>query len=82
VETSEGRFIAWGWYDEKSHIPLHLLSWDEADVIDDLWWEDRIRMPWCGAPASSGQTYDNHHVPDHLSEADMLPDWSLMCMAR
>ena len=35
VYTSDNRFIAWGWYDEKSHIVLHLLSWDEEVKADD-----------------------------------------------
>ena len=29
IESSKGSFIAYGWYDEKSHILLHLLSWDK-----------------------------------------------------
>ena len=33
VFTSDGRFIAHGWYDEKSHIILHLLSWDEDETM-------------------------------------------------
>lgn len=37
VYTSDGRFIAWGWYDERSHIVLHLLSWDEEVRADDEW---------------------------------------------
>jgi len=42
VVSAEGRFIAWGWYDEKSHIPLRLLSWNEADTIDDAWFKRTI----------------------------------------
>ncbi|MFA5447448.1 MAG: class I SAM-dependent rRNA methyltransferase [Sphaerochaeta sp.] len=37
VQTDSGHFIAWGWYDEKSHIPLRLLSWIEEEVVDDQW---------------------------------------------
>lgn len=40
--TEEGTFIAWGWYDPKSHIPLHLLSWDEQTGIDNRWWAQTI----------------------------------------
>lgn len=43
VVTNEGRFIAWGWYDEKSHIELRLLSWDEKDVVDEAWWRKKVR---------------------------------------
>ena len=34
VYSYDGTFIAKGWYDEKSHIVLHLLSWDEDEVTD------------------------------------------------
>lgn len=43
VETTEGRFIAWGWYDKDSHIQLHLLSWREACTINDQWWRKMFR---------------------------------------
>ena len=26
VVASNGRFLAWGWFDEQSHIPLRLLA--------------------------------------------------------
>ncbi|NCC64519.1 MAG: class I SAM-dependent rRNA methyltransferase [Spirochaetia bacterium] len=42
VETSDGTFIAWGWYDGESHIPLRLLCWDEKKIIDDTWWGQTI----------------------------------------
>jgi len=35
VYTSSGRFIAKGWYDEKSHIVLHLLTWDRDERVGD-----------------------------------------------
>ncbi len=43
VETSIGRFIAYGWYDALSHISLHLLSWDEKTLPDAKWWFRTIR---------------------------------------
>ncbi len=33
VYTEEGRFIAKGYYDEKSHIILRLLSWDKDEEV-------------------------------------------------
>ena len=39
VYASDGRFIAQGWYDEKSHIILHLISWLKDRRMD----EDFIR---------------------------------------
>ncbi|MBQ0071591.1 MAG: class I SAM-dependent rRNA methyltransferase [Spirochaetales bacterium] len=35
VYSAEGTFIAKGWYDEKSHIILHLLTWDADEAVDD-----------------------------------------------
>ena len=43
VLTSEGRFIAWGYYDPQSHIQLRLLSWNEDDCPDEQWWERAVR---------------------------------------
>ena len=39
VLSHDGSFIAYGYYDEKSHIILHLISWNEDEVLD----EDHIR---------------------------------------
>ena len=35
VISSNGLFVAYGWYDEKSHIILHLLSWNSNVVPDE-----------------------------------------------
>ena len=35
VISYDDSFIAYGWYDSKSHIVLHLLSWDEKDEAGD-----------------------------------------------
>ena len=43
VVSYDGRFIAWGWYDKDSHIPLRLLSWKEDDMPDSSWWERSVR---------------------------------------
>ena len=43
VENSSGNFIAYGWYDHLSHIPIRLLSWDEAVVPDALWWQETMK---------------------------------------
>lgn len=43
VVSYDGRFIAWGWYDKDSHIPLRLLSWKEDDMPDSAWWERSVR---------------------------------------
>ena len=38
VEDSSGNFIAYGWSDALSHIPIRLLSWDVAIIPDQNWW--------------------------------------------
>lgn len=35
VCSSSGAFVAYGYYDEKSHIILHLLSWQKDIIPDD-----------------------------------------------
>lgn len=42
VETSAGEFIAYGWYDPQSHIPIHLMSWDQQIFPDISWWVQTI----------------------------------------
>ncbi|AEV30709.1 putative SAM-dependent methyltransferase [Sphaerochaeta pleomorpha str. Grapes] len=74
VLTEEGKFIAWGWYDKESHIPLHLLSWNEKDHIDDYWWAETIkksvlrRSSFFQDKASPNTTFRII-----FGEADMLP---------
>ena len=43
VLASDGRFIAWGYYDRESHIQLRLLSWDENTFPDEAWWRAAVR---------------------------------------
>lgn len=42
VYTHSGAFIAKGWYDEKSHIVLHLLTWDKEEITDDEFVENLV----------------------------------------
>ncbi len=42
VLDSNNNFIAYGYYDKLSHIPIHLLSWKENDVISNSWWELKV----------------------------------------
>jgi 23S rRNA (cytosine1962-C5)-methyltransferase len=43
VVDASGRFIAYGWHDRASHIPLRLLSWDEQVVPDHTWWAGMLK---------------------------------------
>ncbi|MGD1823346.1 MAG: class I SAM-dependent rRNA methyltransferase [Pleomorphochaeta sp.] len=42
VLDSNNNFIAYGYYDKLSHIPIHLLSWKENEVISTSWWKDKV----------------------------------------
>ena len=42
LEDARGNFIAYGWYDQLSHIPIRLLSWDKAVFPDVTWWADTL----------------------------------------
>ena len=43
VYNNEGNFIAKGWYDEKSHIILHLLTWDSEEETDNKFVEKLVK---------------------------------------
>lgn len=72
--TQDGTFIAWGWYDPKSHIPLRLLSWKEEQEVDQRWWAKTIaesvlrRSPFFRDKSSPTTTFRII-----FGEADMLP---------
>ena len=34
--SADGSFIAYGWYDGKSHIPLRLMSWEKSDEMGEM----------------------------------------------
>ena len=74
VETSDATFIAWGWYDKESHIPLRLLSWDEQRTIDERWWRETIAASVLRRKAffadKAGSTTTFRIV---FGEADFLP---------
>lgn len=82
VVASDGRFLAWGWFDEQSHIPLRLLSWDEDCKPDYDWWRLMVRQ--------SVQRRSSFFVPDSPTntfriihgEADFLPGVAADVYAR
>ncbi len=82
VETSAGRFIAWGFYDPESHIQLRLASWDEKEVPDGAWWEKMTRLSVLRrknffVPSSDTNTFRLIH-----GEADFLPGVTADVYAR
>lgn len=73
VRSHEGRFLAWGWFDLQSHIPLRLLSWEEDDRPDYNWWRRMVRRAVYRrssffVPGSPTTTFRLIH-----GEADFLP---------
>jgi len=43
VVASDGRFLARGMVNTRSQIVLRLLTWDEAELVDAAFWENRLR---------------------------------------
>lgn len=43
ARDAEGHFIAKGWYDEKSHIVLHLLTWQEEEIPNEGWIAKKVK---------------------------------------
>ena len=74
VESFDHRFIAWGWYDGKSHIPLRLLSWDETETIDDGWFKKTIAQSVMSrAPFFADKQGGTTTFRIIYGEADFLP---------
>lgn len=72
--THDGSFIAWGWYDPKSHIPLRLLSWDETQEVDEAWWVKTITASVLRrSPFFRDKSTPTTAFRILFSEADMLP---------
>ncbi|MBI9095600.1 MAG: class I SAM-dependent rRNA methyltransferase [Sphaerochaeta sp.] len=72
--TQDGSFIAWGWYDPKSHIPLRLLSWNEEQEVDDKWWAKTIAASVLRrSPFFMDKTTPTTTFRIIFGEADMLP---------
>jgi 23S rRNA (cytosine1962-C5)-methyltransferase len=42
VRDAHGQFLAYGYLNTKSQIVVRLLSWDQANLIDDAFWQRRI----------------------------------------
>ncbi len=69
VRAADGRFVAWGWYDERAHTPVRLLSWDESTEPDDAWLARAVRAAVARRPATAPE----EAVRLVFGEADGLP---------
>jgi len=43
LRTRRGDFLARGYWNSQSAIRLHLLTWDEQEMIDEAFWRGRLR---------------------------------------
>ena len=82
VLDSEGNFIAYGYYDEKSHIVLHLLTWDEKEKPSEDWIREKIRQ----AVLRRKNFFSNASCTNCFrivhGEADFLPGLAADCYAK
>lgn len=69
--TCEGKFIAYGWYDPLSHIPLRLVSWDENNEPDEEFFPSMVKEA-IARRANLGLKDTDCYRLVH-GEADMLP---------
>lgn len=48
VETADGRFVAWAFFNPASKTSLRLVEWDEKKRVDDRWWREKIGLSIAG----------------------------------
>lgn len=72
VVSSDNRFVAWGYYDQDSHIWLRLLSWKENETVDEQWWRDKIRQSVLRRKSFFVPSSDTNVFRIIHGEADML----------
>lgn len=81
VYSSSGSFIAKGWYDEKSHIVLHLLTWDRNEITDEEFVSslvtDAVRRRLMFFNMEDNNCFRLIH-----GEADFIPGLAADCYAR
>lgn len=46
VCNSEGKFLAYGYYNEDSKIRVRLIEWEKDQVIDEEWWANKIKKAY------------------------------------
>lgn len=72
VCNSEGKFLAYGYYNEDSKIRVRLLEWDENVEINEDWWEQKIIKAY----QLRKERVENEHTNAYrliFSEGDGLP---------
>ncbi len=72
VYSAGNDFLAYGYYNNQSRVAVRLLEWDEAQSIDEAWYEQKIKA----AIESRGHLLKNKETNAYrliFSEADFLP---------
>lgn len=73
VVDYNNNFIAQGYYDKLSHIPIHLLSWNKNDVIDNSWWQNKVKEAILRRKEIMINTNNTNAFRLIFSEADFIP---------
>lgn len=72
VCNSEGKFLAYGYYNNDSKIRVRLLEWDENVEINEEWWKEKIEKAYALRKNRVESAFnDSYRVI--FSEADALP---------
>lgn len=72
VCNSEGKFLAYGYYNEDSKIRVRLLEWNKEQIINEEWWATKIK----NAYALRKEKVESEHTNAYrviFSEGDSLP---------
>lgn len=72
VINAKSDFLAYGYYNDQSRVAVRLLEWDEQTMINDLWYEHRIKK----AIAARAHLLTENNTNAYrliFSEADFLP---------
>ena len=72
VCNSEGKFLAYGYYNEDSKIRVRLIEWDENVQIDEAWWENKIQKAYA-LRKDKVENDDTNAYRLIFSEGDALP---------
>lgn len=72
VCSANNDFLAYGYYNDQSRVAVRLLEWDENEIINEAWYEQKIKK----AVQSRAHLLKNKDTNAYrliFSEADFLP---------
>ena len=71
-KAKEGKFLAYGYYNEDSEIRVRLLEWNENTQIDENWWREKIQKAYALRQDKINHEHTNAYRVI-FSEGDALP---------